>query len=343
MSCISPQETVNDSFFEKEVKTFNGEKFICIEPDYRGVIPSNLLRRMSYLVRMTVGISLPLLNENADINGIIFSSSNSGKDRSMRFLEQIVDYNEGTLTPTDFVQSTANCVAGTLGLMGKVTGYNNTHVNQGLTFEAALLDALLLFEEGNTNCLLIGGGEENSLSNYNISLKRKEIKQEIVDTSVLLHSKTKGTYPGEGVTMFVAEANKSTNSKGEIVDVSLFGNITEQELSVQLNTFLQRHSLTEQEIDTVFVGRNGDASTDHFYTYLEATHFSDSSIYVYKNLVGEFNTSSSFATWLAIHLLSGKILPEACKWNTINNEPKNILLYNHYEGKQHGFILIKKV
>ena len=142
MSCISPQETINASFFESQIKTFNGDKIVSVEPNYKGVIPSKLLRRMSCLVRMTVGISLPLLNKYDDLNGIIFSSYNSGMDRSMRFLEQIVDYNEGTLTPTDFVQSTANCVAGTLGLMGKITGYNNTHVNQGLTFESALLDAL---------------------------------------------------------------------------------------------------------------------------------------------------------------------------------------------------------
>lgn len=343
MACISPQETGSDSFFEKEVKTFRDEKIVSIEPDYNGVIPSSLLRRMSYLVRMTVGISLPLLNKYDDINGIIFSSSNSGKDKSMRFLEQIVAYNEGTLTPTDFVQSTANCIAGTLGLMGKVTGYNNTHVNQGLTFEAALLDALLLFEEGNTNCLLIGGGEENATANYNVAHKRGLIKKEVIDTSELLLSTTKGTYAGECVTVFVAEANKSANGVGEIVDVTLFNTVSETELSAQLTSFLQQHDLTVEEIDTLFVGRNGDVSTDHLYTYLESNHFSNASTYVYKNLVGEFNTSSSFAVWLAMHLLSGKTLPDACKWNTISKEPQNILLYNHHEGKQHGFILIKRV
>ena len=65
-------------------------------------------------------------------------------------------------------------------------------------------------------------------------------------------------------------------------------------------------------------------------------------IFVYKNLVADFYTVSSFALWLAAYLLDGKTLPKETILKAPKKEIKNILIYNHYEGTQHGFILISK-
>lgn len=343
MSCISPQLTFDNSFFEKKVLEFQDERIRCIEPSYKGLIPSNLLRRMSYLVRISVGAGLPLIGKNSEIGGIIFGSSNSGKANSMKFLNQIVKFNEGTLTPTDFVQSTSNSIAGSLALMGKITGYNTTHVNQGLSFESAILDALLQFEDGIKYNFLLGGGEENSESNYNIDIKRGLYKDESVNTSELLKSNTKGSLPGEGVSMFVVEPELSDSSIAEIVDVDLLTGVSELEVASQLESFLKRNKLCSEDIDTVFFGRNGDNRTDYYYDHLQSTFFSHSSIYTYKSLVGDYNTASAFGTWLAAKLLSGEKLPEDCHWQSKSKVAKNVLLYNHSEGIQHGFILMKGI
>ena len=62
----------------------------------------------------------------------------------IKFLNQIIDYEEGLLTPGNFVQSTPNAIAAQLGLMTANKGYNITHVHRGLSFENALLDTILM-------------------------------------------------------------------------------------------------------------------------------------------------------------------------------------------------------
>jgi hypothetical protein len=343
MSCISTQATYFDAVFENGAKVFNAEKLWAEEPSYKGIIPNSLLRRMSKLVRMSVATGLPLIEKNENFDGIIFGSSNGSVERSLRFLNQIIDYDEGTLTPTDFVQSTPNVVAGVLALMGKITGYNTTHVNQGLSFESAILDALLLFEEGESKRVLLGGGEELSDENYNIDSQRGLFKEEEISTSELLHSTTKGTLPGEGVSMFVLNAKKERDSIAEIVDVDMICHASEKDLIKKVKYFLAKNDMTPEDIDSLFMGRNGDVRTDFYYDHLEKELFTQQNIFVYKLLTGDYYTVSAFATWLAAKLLSGVSLPQECIWKQASRKPKNVLLYNNYEGKQHGFILMRKV
>ncbi|MBT6439647.1 MAG: hypothetical protein HOK72_08055, partial [Flavobacteriales bacterium] len=71
--------------------------------------------------------------------------------------------------------------------------------------------------------------------------------------------------------------------------------------------------------------------------------FPETNIYTYKNLVGEYPTASGFATWLAAHILAGKIIPSEAIYKNASRLPQNILIYNNYQGTQHGFILMKAV
>ena len=343
MSCISAQETYHGELFTDGVKFFDESKLWAKEPNYKGIIPMGLLRRMSKLVRMSVATGMPLIEKHQDVEGIIFGSSNGSVDHSLRFLNQIVEYSEGTLTPTDFVQSTSNCVAGMLALMGKKRGYNTTHVNQGLCFESSVLDAKMLFEEGEYKTLLIGGGEEQSASNYNIESQRGLYKTEEISSKHLLNTITPGTLPGEGVAMFVVEAEKSNDSIAEIVAVDSIQHVDNEGLADKLEIFLKNNGLTISDLDSVVLGRNGDVVADQFYNRLEKDLFTDHNIFVYKHLSGDYYSAPAFSLWLTAQLLSGTELPEVCVWKDHGKTPKNILLYNNCEGKQHGFMLVRSV
>ena len=343
MSCISAQSTFDDSFFTKDVRFFDSTKIIAEEPDYAGLIPRGQLRRMSKLMRMSVVTAMPLIQRHPHVNGIIIASSNGSVDRSLRFLSQIIEYDEGTLTPTDFVQSTANCIAGGLALMGRIRGYNTTHVNEGLSFESALLDALLQFEEDDKHQLLVGGGEEVSEGYYNIESKRNIYKDEDINTKDLLKSNTKGTVLGEGVGMFVMSASKTYESIAEIKDVDMISNVDHDELADKCIRFLDKNKLKPADIDAVIFGRSGDSRTDMYYDRLEQKLFPKQSQFVFKLLTGDYCTVAAFATWLAAKLLSGASPPAACVWRQGGDKPKNILLYNHCEGLQHGFILMNSI
>lgn len=342
LSCISAQQTFDEAFFETSLKVNTGNRYMALEPGYGNLIPASLLRRMGKAVRIGVGAGLPLIQKNPELDGIILATANGGLEDCLKFLNQIVDYNEGTLTPTNFVQSTPNAVAGNLALMSKVTGYNATHVNKGLAFEGALMDAFLLFEEEKAKSLLLGNIEEISDYNYNIDMLAGSWKKEETTSETLLNSDTPGTVCGEAAVMFVVEADKSENSLAEIVDVDQISYADENKLKEKLIYFLAKNEVELSEIDTLILGYSGDSRSDHWYIWLHETLFQESSVYNYKNLVGDFPTATAFAVWMGVHILNGKKMPDETLLTKkeVKREPKKILVYNHHKGIQHGFILM---
>ncbi len=341
LSCISPQHTYRNEIFEKELKLHIGTKCKAVEPDYKDLIPLGLLRRMGKAVRMGIGAGLPLMKKYSDLGGIIIGTANGGMEDCIKFLNQIILYDEGNLTPTNFVQSTPNSVAGHLALLNTNTKYNTTHVHKGLAFENALLDAKLLFEENEVNSLLVGNVEEISNYNYNIDLLAGLIKEEEVDLKSLINSNTKGTVYGEGSAMFILESTKE-NSIAEIKDIEQICFPTESEIVEKAKSFLNKNKILDSEIDALVLGLNGDNRTDFWYNNLSEKLFKNPGIFTYKNLVGEYPTASAFATWLSAHIIQGHNIPDRAVYKKAPSDVKNILIYNHYEGSQHGFILMSK-
>ena len=342
ISSISPQFTFNNKIFENEIKFYSGNRYLAIEPDYKNMIPLKLLRRMGKAVRMGIGAGLPLMKKHPDLGGIIIGTANGGLEDCIKFLNQIISYDEGSLTPTNFVQSIPNSVAGHLALMSTNTGYNITHAHKGLAFESSLLDAKLLFEEKHVKSLLVGNVEEISDYNYNIDYLAGLFKETEIDSGSLLNSNTKGTVCGEGSTMFVLESSPS-NSFVEIKDVDQICYPTETEIIEKAKHFLGRNNLSETDIDAIVLGLNGDNRTDFWYHNLSEKLFKNSGVFTFKNLVGEYPTASAFATWLSVHILQGQKIPNEAIYKKPKSEIKNILIYNHYSGNQHGFILISKL
>lgn len=343
LSCISAQDTYNNAIFEEGVKVHTEPQYWAVEPKYKKMVPLNLLRRMSKSVRMGVGTGIPLIDQFKDsLDGIIIGSANGSIKKSISFLNQIVEYNEGTLTPTDFIQSTSNSIAGTLALMGKITGYNNTHVNNGIAFESAILDALLLFEEHAAQRLLLGGVEEISQANYNVDSLRGMFKEEAIDSTQLLDSNTPGTVSGEGAALFVVDAKNSEGSIAQIIDVDQITHPTVEDVLEKAKSFLERNNLTTADIDALFLGYNGDNRTDYYYQTLQEKLFPTQAIYTYKNLVGDYYTVSSFAVWMVANLFSGKTMPSEVIRKRTEKAINRVLIYNHYEGTQHGFILMNR-
>ncbi|WP_221393108.1 beta-ketoacyl synthase chain length factor [Dyadobacter sp. NIV53] len=342
LSCISPQRTFDDAFFENDIKFHAGNRYAALEPVYGSLIPAGLLRRMGKAVRMGVGAGLPLIQRRPDLDGIILGTANGGLEDCLKFLNQIVDYEEGTLTPTNFVQSTPNAIAGNLALMSKNTGYNTTHVHKGLAFECALLDCMLLFEERKAESLLLGGVEEISEYNYNIDFLSGSFKRQNTTSENLLSSDSPGTVCGEGAAFFVVEAERSAKTIAQIKDTDQISYPSKEELFSKMNHFLDRNGIAAKEIDVVILGYSGDNRNDGWYDQIHQEFFLHSSVYTYKNLVGDYPSVSAFATWLAVQLLSGKPIPARLLISNLSDiqNPKNILIYNHHKGVQHGFILL---
>jgi len=341
-TCISPQSTFDNSFLDGNVIEHKGIKYDAIEPSYSETIPRGLLRRMGKSVRFGVGAGMPLIKEHENLDGIIVGTATGGIDNCVTFLNQIIQYNEGTLTPTHFVQSTPNSIAGHLALMSKNVGYNCTHNNDGLAFEGALLDAFLLFEENEATQLLVGSVDEDSGYNFNIENMAGYFKNEEETTSNnLLNIDSTGSVKGEGAAMFVVSKNKK-NAIAELVDVHQFSFPQKNNIIERALDFLIKNNLSFSDIDGLMLGLNGDNRFDNIYHNL-ASSFEDATIYTFKNLVGDYPTATGFATWLSCQILSGKTIPSQAIYKLANKKVKTILIYNNYYGRQHAFHLLRVV
>lgn len=338
-ACISPQATFAPSFREGNFEVLSGTKYMAKEPDYTDIIPRKLIRRMGKAVRLGVGTALPIIGDK-QLDAIVIGTANGGMEGCIKFLNQIFEYNEGTLTPTNFVQSTPNSLAGLLALMTKNTGYNTTHVNKGLAFETALLDAWMLLKEGRANDLLIGAVEEMSEYNYNIDLLSDAFKKEKLDSAHLLNSQTPGSIYGEGASMFIASSD-SSDAIAEVLEVEQVSHPEKTDLEELTRRMLERHQLTSEDIDTLMLGYSGDSRTDFWYDDFRG-QFEESGVLTFKNIVGEHPTIISFGMWLTIQLMDGMRIPNEIVLKKNAESPNYVLIYNHYQGKQHGLVLIKK-
>ncbi|HVM88372.1 MAG TPA: beta-ketoacyl synthase chain length factor [Puia sp.] len=336
INCISPQKTFSEIDLE-HINTPVGDKLLSVEPAYEG-IPLNILRRMGKAVRMGVGAALKITRQNPD--GIIIGTANGGMEDCIKFLNQVIDYNEGMLTPTNFVQSTTNAIASQIGLMSANKGYNCTHVHRGLAFENALLDTAMLLRENHGHQYLLGGIDEISAYNYNIEFLEGCFKKEKITGIDLYKTNTAGTIAGEGSVMFLAN-NNPAGASGKLIALRMLHCYDENDVAEELKKFIRSHFPVSEQPDVFFSGENGDNRLQKYYDACEQAFNKETAVVHFKHVSGEYATVSAFAAWLACHVLQTQKLPmHFLKYAHSKNHFKNILVYNNYRGLQHSFMLI---
>jgi len=337
-SCISP----NASFGAIDLETLHepaDQKLMSIEPTYEG-IPPGILRRMGKAVRIGVGAALPIVKEHPEISGIIIGTANGGMEDCIKFLNQIIQYEEGQLTPGNFVQSTPNGIAAQLGMIGKYKSYNITHVHRGLSFENAALDAVLQLNENPGHHYLLGAVDEISAYNYNIEWLGGWYKEEAISVSELYQTKTKGSVAGEGSAMFLVN-KKNDNATAALTGLATLHNDDPGLVKNEMQRFIASYLPEGESIDLFLSGENGDERMLHYYESCEALLNEDVTIARFKHFTGEFHTASGSAVWLACRILQEQKIPEhMIKRKTGRSPIRNILIYNNVRGYQHGFMLV---
>ncbi|MCH5716338.1 beta-ketoacyl synthase chain length factor [Niabella hibiscisoli] len=335
--CISPQQT-NGVVDLEAIHPSSAGKLLALEPKLGGV-PPGMLRRMSKAVRMGIGAGLPLIKE-VNVDGIIIGTANGGMEDCIQFLNQIIDYEEGLLTPANFVQSTPNAIAGQLSLITKNRAYNATHVHNGLAFENALIDAKMSLAEKPDTQYLVGGIDEISSYNYNID-QLAGWYDSTKSNEDLYTSTAPGTIAGEGAAMFVIN-NNAAAALGRIDAIEAFQSMDQEQVEARFKNFLSTYNTDINH--TLFIsGENGDSRFLPGYTSCELAIGSSIPVVRFKHLTGEYPTSSSFALWLACQALAEQSLPAHFYKNEHNlTQIDRVILYNQYQGLQHSFILVSR-
>lgn len=337
-SSISPQKT----FAEIDIENVNApveNKLLVVEPIYES-IPLNILRRMGKAVRISVGAALPICPENTD--GIVIGTANGGMEDCIKFLNQIIEYDEGMLTPTNFVQSTANAIAGQIGLLTSNKRYNCTHVHRGLAFENAVIDVDMLLKENPSNKYLLGGVDEISAYNYNIELLGNWYKKEKISGSNLYDLNSPGTIAGEGVAMFEV-SNLQSNAVAKLQGIRILHSEDKNQVAEILQTFIQQNVNPGEKIDLLLSGENGDNRFLKYYEACENVAGKETSVARFKHIFGEYPTVSALSVWLGCFILREQSIPDHfLKYPSAKKGFSKILIYNNYKGIQHSFILLSK-
>jgi len=338
-TCISPQQTYINTNLELLVESVDNQLKV-IEPGYESIPPA-VLRRMGKAVRIAVGAALSLL-QNTTTDGIIIGTANGGMEDCFKFLNQLIRYEEGMLTPGNFVQSTANAIAAQVGLLTKNHGYNVTHVHRGLAFENAMLDAAMMTKEKPGKNYLLGAVDEISSFNYNIDYLAGWYKTENISGRDLYKTDSNGSIAGEGAAMFIVN-NISTAANAYVKDVSMLHAVSEETVAAKLQYFLKENFKDDEKPDLLISGENGDNRLIKFYNTCESSIPEHTAIARFKHMSGEFATASAIALWLGCYILKEQVVPvHMIKKNSFATEIKNILIYNNHKGVQHSFILLSK-
>jgi 3-oxoacyl-[acyl-carrier-protein] synthase II len=283
------------------------------EPDYRALLDPKLIRRMSRIIRMGAAAALTCLREAgiAAPDAIVTGTAYGCLEDTGLFLNSMIERNEEMLQPATFIQSTHNTVGAQIALLLQCTGYNNTFVHRGFSFESALLDAALLLADEEATTVLVGGIDEITAASYAL-LSRFGLYRR--------------TIAGEGAAFFLLTSQPSPNDYARLDGVHTFYKpSTDTGVSRELLSFLQVHGLVPGNIDMLITGDNGDEKGDRVYRQISSL-FPGKPTSTYKQLSGEYPTSASFGLWMAAHQIRSGV--------------GRVLLYNHYLGIYHSVYLL---
>jgi 3-oxoacyl-[acyl-carrier-protein] synthase II len=286
-ACISPQQS---------------------EPDYRALLDPKVLRRMSRIMRMGAAAALACLREAGVTipDAIVTGTAYGCLEDTGLFLRSMIERNEELLQPATFIQSTHNTVGAQIALLLQCTGYNNTFVHRGFSFESALLDAILLMADKEAETVLVGGIDELTEASYAL-LSR---------FGLFRHAKA-----GEGAAFFLLTGEPSGNDYARLDGIETFYKPDGTgEIEKRLMSSLSSRGLVPGDIDLVITGDYDEIST---------TLFPGKPNLTFKQLSGEYPTSASFGLWTAAH--------------QVRSGAGRVLLYSHYLGIYHSIYLVSDV
>jgi len=344
VSSISAQNISEDNFLE-EITPYNITVISAMDPEYKKYIPPANARRMSKGVKMGIVASKMAMVDAAikELDAIITGSGMGCVVDSEKFLDNLLENDEQFLTPTSFIQSTHNTVAGQIALATNSKCYNFTYVHSSVSFESTLLDAQLQLENDEATNILVGGVDELGERTVQFLKLAGHIKEKPVSLNSVLNSQTSGVVFSEGANFFVLGTEKTPNTYAELINLKTLNTLPKQKLNSIISEFLNESNLKITDLDFVILGNNGDVEFDSYYSELTEGIFSETQQVVYKHLIGEFNTASGFGFWLASKILRDQRIPNTTKLNELKTSKlEYVLLYNQYRGENHSFILLKK-
>lgn len=341
---VSPQEFSQQQTLLGEASTYEAPFLQIAPPDYKKFIDPKQLRRMSKVIRMGM-VSALVAMKDAGIDhadSIITATGMGCQADTEKFLNAMLENDEGLLNPTAFIHSTHNTIGAQIALLLGNHNYNFTYVHRSFSFESTLLDALMQLNEKTAKNILVGGIDEITEESWKIKTQIGFYKKEAISNMHLLKDPQQGALAGEGSAFFMLSSEPSAHTYASIDAVSTFFRPEDQhETEHKIADFIRGNGIQAEDIDLVLLGYNGDPAFDPCYDAIEANIFTDHATACFKPLCGEYDTASSFALWMAATIIkTGSVPALIMHKGTAPVSPKKILIYNQFRNINHSLILL---
>lgn len=206
-------------------------------------LPAGATRRMSRIMRMACDSAIDAMNSCAinSIDGIYFGTGLGCLDDTGKFLTEIHTIHGSPLSPTPFIRSTHNTMAGQLALFLGARGPNIT-VSQGFfSFHLALLQGLLHVEAEPKHRVLIAAADE-----------RTPLLEKLVGQLAQEIPYTENALLGEGAATFLMSGERSESACARIAGIWI-GRIADD---APWNQRMAAIDVDPSAIDQVFVSRD---------------------------------------------------------------------------------------
>lgn len=304
-SAISTLDTFEGNDFINNLTPITTHKDI-IHPIYKTYIPPMGLRRMGVATKMAVACGFKCL-QNIDLaqpDAIIIGTGLGALVDTQKFLNVSITVQNSLLPPTSFIQSGHNSMAGQIALMLKNDTYNMTHVQQGLSFEYAMLDTMLNISEGKQTVLT--GAVDEHIPVIDDLAKRFDLNEKAANQL------------SQGASFFILGSDKS-KAKLEVQAISI---VTNDSILEGITSFLIDNKVNTNDIEMGFVGNNLTDTPKDIFPFKTIC---------YTDYCGQHAASSSFG----LHLASTYL--------TSSNGKSHALVINVNPNNKLGLTLLSRV
>lgn len=326
---ISMQQPLSHEWLDTPLG-YDGRYVRSIDPNYRDYLSPIESRRLGKVLKRALVTSLSVLKDTATANpdAILTGTGLGCVENTEAFLKALCTDGEHLLKPTHFMQSTHNTIGSLIAIHTHTHGYNVTYSHKSVSFESALLDAVVQLRLRTIDNALVGSHDEVTPSYYTLLERIGYVGQP-------------GQVPcGEAsVAMMVGGGNG--HCLCELAGIEMLYRSEAEDVAAAVGRLLSDSGLLPGDIDVVMTGENGSSANDRIYDNLCNGVFAGIRRARYKHVFGECYSASALGVYAAARCLSAGRMPGFLAGNDIK-PLHNVLFANHSDGKDFSFILLRK-
>lgn len=233
---ISAQEPLSEAWKDNP-QPLNDELTRSREADYKQFIPPLEARRMGRILKRAIatartataqaGIGIP--------EAIVTGTGLGCIENTEIFLDALCREGEDQMMPTRFMQSTHNTISSIVAINLKAHGYNTTYAHNTVSFQSALMDAMMQLRRGKIANAMVCAHDEMTPSYHALLCKGGYLK---------------GKHAAEcAVSMVLATANPG-NALCEVAGMRMLHRPTEAEKRQALDSLLAETHTTQYTFST---------------------------------------------------------------------------------------------